>query len=102
MPDQQYDDCDYWNASRNRCLHIYKDDELLASFPRDIPVSPDQNHSRPFLESLGEQQRDGTRRHVLYPLPDTVFVCTMPERQARLPRARPLRPRVTLGTQTPQ
>ena len=74
VPGQQYDDCEYWNASRDRSLHLYKGDEHLASFPRDIAVDPGQAHSKPFLESLGARQHDGTRRHILYPLPDTFFV----------------------------
>ena len=74
VPGQQYDDCEYWNASRNRSLHLYKGDEHLASFPRDIAIDPNQAHSKPFLESLGARQPDGTRRHILYPLPDTFFV----------------------------
>ena len=76
VPGQMYDDNDYWYAARNRTLHIMRGDSTqpLASFPRDLKINPRENHSQTFLGSLGAKQDGGTRLHILYPMPDSIFV----------------------------
>ena len=67
-----FDDGDWWAAQKDRTLHLFKEGQLRAQFPRDLKIDAGADHLRDFLTRLGPLV-EGKRRHSLYPLPDTVF-----------------------------
>ena len=78
VPADMWDDTDYYFTCKDRTLHLFKkheeEDVTLGTYPRDVVIEQDKVYNSDFMQCLATQTIKGTKRHILYPMPDSFFL----------------------------
>ena len=78
VPADMWDDTDHYFMCKDRTLHLFKkdgeDDVTLGTYPRDVVIEQDKVYNSDFMQCLATQTIKGTKRHILYPMPDSFFL----------------------------
>lgn len=78
IPAQAFDDgADYFYMGKDQAItiHDYQSEAVLARFPREIIINSETRYTPQLLRELerARSTKPGTRRHILYPVPDSIF-----------------------------